>query len=175
MSFAFFNPFLTLFASHLILLPCHPVIPTMLLFNLYLLGLFWACYMLFICSIPVAQHYHWVNIHAVFGFLGPFHRFRASFAHFILLGILSPFHLLGHLQLISILHSHGFLLSLLGFPGPNYHILYFGVYGLFHQPLIYLILYFGILWPIFACFLFLIMPMSLPLLSLGSFGPACFL
>ena len=96
-------------------------------------------------------------------------------AYLILLGILDPFHLLGHPRFIPILHSHRFLLNLLGFPSLNYHILYFRVYGLFHQSFIYLILYFGLLWPILACFLFLIMFMGLPLISLGSFGPTCFL
>ena len=173
MGFSFSNPFLTLFASPLILLPFHLIIPAMLLFNLCLLGLFWACCILSFCSIPVAQHYHWAS--TILGFLGPFHCFRASLAHFILLSILDPFHLLGHPRFIPILHSHWFLLNLLGFPSPNYHILYFGVYGLFHQSFIYLILYFGLLWPILACFLFLIMFMGLPLISLGSFGPTCFL
>ena len=136
--FSFFNPFLTLFMSRLILLPCHPVIPTMLLFNLCLLGFFWACSMLSFNLILVARHYHWASTHAVLGFLGPFHCSQASLAHFILLGILD--HLLGHPQLIPILHSHGLLLSLLGFPTQITISFTFGVYGLFHQPLIYLIL-----------------------------------
>ena len=123
MGFSFSNPFLTLFASPLIILPCHLIIPAMLLFNLCLLGLFWACCILSFSSIPVAQHYHWAS--TILGFLGPFHCFRASLAHFILLSILDPFHLLGHPRPIPILHSHGLLLSLLGFPGPNYHIIYF--------------------------------------------------
>ena len=38
---------------------------------------------------------------------------------------LGPFYSFGHPQPILILHSHGFLLSLLGFPSPNYHILFF--------------------------------------------------
>ena len=176
MGFSFSNPFLTLFASCLILLPCHPIIPVMLLFNLCLLGLFWACYMLSFCSIPVAQHYYWASTHVVLSFLGPFHRFWASLAHFILLGIVSPFHLLGYPRSIPILHSHVlFLLSLLGFPSPNYHILYF--LGLLAFPptpyLLNSLLW--LLWPILAYFLFLIMPMGLPLLSLGSFRPTCFL
>ena len=123
--FSFTNPFLTLFASRLIHLSCHPVIPAMLLFNLWLLGLFWACCMLSFCPIPIAQHYHWASTHAVLGYLGTFHHSLASLAYFILLVILSPFHLLRHPQPIPILHSHGLLLSILGFPDPNYHILYF--------------------------------------------------
>ena len=161
--------------SRLILLPCHPVIPAMLLFNLCLLGFFWASCMLSFNLILVAQHYHWASTHAVLVFLGPFHCSQASLAHFILLGILGPFHLLGHPQLIPILHSHRLLLSLLGFPAQITISFTFGVYGLFHQPLIYLILLSELLQPILTCFLFLIMPIGLPLLSLGSFGPAYFL
>ena len=73
MGFSFSKPFLTLFASPLILLPCHLIIPAMLLLNLCLLGLFWAYCILSFCSIPVAQHYHWTS--TVLGFLGPFHSF----------------------------------------------------------------------------------------------------
>ena len=97
----------------------------MLLFDLCLLGLFWAYCMLFLCSILVTQYYHWAFTHAVLGFLGPFHSFRASLTHFILLGILGPFHFFGHPRPIPILHSHELLLIILGFPGPNYHILHF--------------------------------------------------
>ena len=159
----------------LTLLPCHSIIFVILLFNLYLLGFFWACCMFSFCSILVVQHYRRASSHAVLCFFGPFHCLRASLVHFILLGILNPFHLLGHHWAIPILHSHGFLLSLLGFLSPNCHILYFRGSWAFPPTLTYLILYFRLLWPIFACFLFLIMPIGLPLLSLSSFGPACFL
>ena len=125
MGLSFFNPSLNLFASRLTLLPRHPVVPTMLLFDLYLLGLFWACCMLSFCSIRVAQYYHWACTHVVLGFLGPFQRLRAPLGHFILLDILGPFHFLRHPQPIPILHSHGLLLSFLGFLGLSYHILYF--------------------------------------------------
>ena len=116
---------LPFFASRLILLSCHPDVPAMLLFDLCLLGLFWAYCMLFLCSILVTQYYHWAFTHAVLGFLGPFHSFRAFLTHFILLGILGPFHFFGHPRPIPILHSHELLLIILGFPGPNYHILHF--------------------------------------------------
>ena len=116
----------------LALLPCHSVTPAMLLFDLCLMGLFWACYMFSLCLIPVAWYYHWASIHAILGFLGPFHRFRVSLAHFISLGIFSPFHFLGYPWPIQILHSHGLLLNLLGFLSPNYHILYF--WGLWAFP-----------------------------------------
>ena len=122
---SFFNPSLNLFVDRLTLLPCHPVVPAMLLFDLCLLGLFWVCCMFSFSSIPIAQYYHWACTLAVLGFLGPFHRFRTPLAHFILLGILGPFHFLGHPRPIPIIHSYGLLLSLLSFPSLNYHILYF--------------------------------------------------
>ena len=124
-SLPFFNPSLNLFAGWLTLLPCYPIVLAMLLFDLCLLGLFWACCMFSLCSILVAQYYHWACTHAILGFTIPFHRFRAPLAHFILLGILGPSHFLGHPWPISILYSHGLLLSLLGFPGLSHHILYF--------------------------------------------------
>ena len=122
---SFFNPSLKFFAGRLTLLSCHPIIHAMLLFDLCLLGLFWACCMLSFCSIPIAQYYHWAHTHDVLGFLCPFHCFRAPLAHFILLDILSPFHFLRHPWPIPILHSHEFLLNLLGFSSPSYHIIYF--------------------------------------------------
>ena len=122
---SFFNPSFNLFASRLTLLPCYPIVLAMLLFDLCLLGLFWACCMLSFCSILVAQYYHWACTHAILGFTSPFHRFWAPLAHFILLGILGPSHFLGHPWPISILYSHGLLLSLLGFLGLSHHILYF--------------------------------------------------
>ena len=42
----------------------------------------------------------------------------AFLAHFIPLGILGPLHFLGHPWSIPLLHSHGLLLNLFGFPGP---------------------------------------------------------
>ena len=122
--FSFSNPFFAPFAGLLALLSCYSVIPVVLLFDPCLLNLFWACCMLSLCLIPVAQYYHWASIHAILGFLGPFHCFQASSAHLIFLGILGPFHPFGHPRPILILYSHGPLLSLLGFPGLNYHILY---------------------------------------------------
>ena len=82
------------------------------------------------------------------GTLEPFHRFWAPLSHFIFLGILGPFHhfqvplshsgsfvpfySFGHPRSIPILYSHGPLLSLLGFPDSNYHILYFWGLWAFH-------------------------------------------
>ena len=124
------------------------------------------------------------------GTLEPFHRFRAPLSHFIFLGILGPFHhfqvplshsgsfvpfySFGHPRSIPILYSHGPLLSLLGFPDSNYHILYFLGLWAFHQPLTHLIQYFGPLWLILT-FLHDILLIGLLFLSPGSFRPIFFL
>ena len=120
------------------------------------LCLFWACYMLSFCQIPIAQFYHWACTHVVLGFLGPFHRFWAPLSHFILLGILDPFHRfwapLSHLfslgrprpvcfpwassALFLTSHHHGLLLNSLGFPGPIMLFLILGVLGLAINPLL---------------------------------------
>ena len=63
----------------------------MLSFNLYLLGLLWAYYMLFFYSVHVAQYFCWAYSHTILSFLGPFHSFEA-FAYFISLGILGQFY-----------------------------------------------------------------------------------
>ena len=69
--------------------------------------------------------YCWACAYAILGFISPFHSFGAPLAQFYSFGCPRP---------IPILPSHWLLLSLLGFPGPNYHTLYFGVYKLFHHP-----------------------------------------
>ena len=89
--FSFSNPFFAPFVSLLTLLPCHFITLAMLLYDQCLLGLFWTYCMLSLYLIPMAQYYHWASIHAILGFLGLFHRFQASLAHFISLGILGPF------------------------------------------------------------------------------------
>ena len=96
------------------------------------------------------------------GFLGPFLSSWASSAHFLFLDILGPF---------LILHSHGLLLTFLGFPDPITISFTFGVHGFSINPLLTNFIILGLLWPIFAS----ILPMGLLLLSLGSFMPTCFL
>ena len=146
----------------------------MLLYDSCLLGSFWAYCILSLCLIPLAQYYHWASIHTILGFLDPFLCFWASLAHLILLGILGPLLSLGHPQPVSFswassthFYSHGPLLSLSGFPDPNYHFFYFWDSWAFHQPLTHLIHYFEPLWSILAYFLFHIMPMGLLLLFFG--------
>ena len=117
-----FNSFFTLFTSLLAFLPCHSVIPAILIIWLMLARPFLGLLYIFLWLILVAQYYHRASIHAVLGFLGPFHPF-------------------GHPQPISfpwasLVYSNssflGLLLSILGFFDPNYHILYF--WGLWAFP-----------------------------------------
>ena len=104
-----------------------------------------------------------LGLHSCYlGFLDPFHYLRASFAHFFILG---------HPWPILTLHSHGFLLTLLDFPSPITIFFTFGVNGLSINPLLTYVITLGLRRPILA----FILPMSLLLLSLGSFRPACFL
>ena len=161
-AFSFSNPSFAPFIGLLALLPYHFVIPAMLLYDPCLLDSFWACCKLSLCLILVAQYYHWASTHTILGFLDPFHCFWASLAHLILLDIPNPFPFLG---IIGPFYSHGPLLSLLGFPGPNYHIPYFWGSWAFH--LTHLIHCFRPIWPILACFLFYIMPIGLLLLFFG--------
>ena len=164
MDLSFFNPTFTFFVGQLTPLPCCPVVSAMLSFDLCWLGLFWACCTLSFYSVPVAQYYCWACTHAVLGFLGPFYS-------------------LGHLLAVSfprasLAHSNPSFLwgfaKFFGLPPPKLpYPLLSGFIGFFTNP-IYLVPYFGLLKPIFACFPFLIMPMGLLLLS-GSFRPTCFL
>jgi len=83
----------------------------MLPLDLYLLSLIWACHVLFLYSIHIAEYFYWVNSHVISGSLGPYHSF-------------------GHPWPIPFLHSHKPLLHLLGFLSPI-TILYFqGFVGL---------------------------------------------
>ena len=110
--FSLFSPLFAPFISLLVFLSCHPVILVVVLFDSCLLGLFWVCCMLFFHLIIVTQHCHWVCIHATW----------ASLTHFIAYGLPRPISsslgLLGHPRPIPILHFHGLLLILLGFPDP---------------------------------------------------------
>ena len=162
-------------AGRLTLLPCHLVIPTMLLFDLCQLGLFLGllyAFLLLNSSSPVLS----LGLYSCFfGLPWPISSLLSSLAHFILLGIPDLFHFLGHPWPIPILHSHGLLLSILSFPSPSYHIIYFRGLQAFPPTPIYLIPSFGFLQPILACFPFLIMPMGLLLLFSGFFGSVFFI
>ena len=165
MGLSFFNPTFTLFVGRLTFLPYHLVVSAMLLFDLCLLGLLWACCTLSFCSVPVGQYYRWACTHAVLGFLGPFYSFghprpvsfpRASPAHS---NLSFPWAFVKSFGLSQPKLPYPLLSGFIGFPT---------------NP-ICLVSSFGLLRPIFAYFPFLIMPMGLLLLFSGSFGPACFL
>ena len=115
------------------------------------------------------QYSHWIYTYATLGFLGPLHCLWSLLSHSFLLGHpwpnCFPLTSLAH---FLILHSHGFLLTLLGFPSPITLSFIFEAHGLFIN---FLLSYFsssGLLRSILT-FLYHIMPMSLLLLSLGSF------
>ena len=104
--------------------------------------------------------------------------------HYIACGLLCPISFLfGHpwpicfpwasMAHFLILHSHGLLLTLLGFPNPITLSFILGAHGLSINLLLFYFITLSLLWPILT-FLHHIMPMSLLLLSLGSFRPICF-
>ena len=152
------------FVGQLVYLPCHSIAFAMLPLDLCLLGLFWACHALFFYSIHVAQCFYWVNPYTILAFLSPFYYF----------GILDPLYPFGHPWPILFLHSHKLLLHHLGFPDLITTPFAFKACWPLYQPHL-LIHFFRFLWPIFACFPFLIIPMGLLLPCLGSLGPVCFL
>ena len=112
--------------------------------------------------------------HVTLGFLDPLHCLWAPLSHFFLLGnpwsICFPWASLAH---FLILHSHGLLLTLLGFSGPTTLSFIIGTHGFSINPLLFYFITLGLLWPILT-FLYHIMPMGLLLFSLGSFRPTCF-
>ena len=86
------------FVDQLVLLPHSYIASAMVSLNLCLLGLLWACHVLFFLLVYITQYFCLVSFHIILGFLGPFYSF-------------------GHPWPISFLHSHGFLLNLSGFFG----------------------------------------------------------
>ena len=124
--------------------------------------------------VPFYSFRHPRSVSSLSGSFVPFYSFGHPQPVSSLSGSFVPFYSFRHPRPIPILYSHGPLLSLLGFPGPNYHILYFWGLWAFHQLLTYLIQYFVPLWPILA-FLHHILPMGLLFLSPDSFRPVCLL
>ena len=115
--------------------------------------------------LPMTQCGHWIYTHATLGFLitllvDPFVLFIsywASSTHFL------------------IMHSHEFLLTLLGFHYPITLSFILGAHRLFINALLSLLrITSGLLWPILT-FLHHILPMGLLFLSPDSFRPVCFL
>ena len=145
--FPLFSPFFTPSIILLSLLPCHSTIPTVVLFNLCLLGLFWAYCMLFsqwssmvigsILMLPWAFLIHYIAC----GLLVPFLSQWTSLSHLLSLGILSPF----SNSTFPWVFTNSF-----GLPWPNYRILHPWGSWTFHQPLTFLLHYFR---PIVAPFL----------------------
>ena len=122
----------------------------------------------------MTQYSFWIYTHTALGFLDPLHYLWAPLSHFFLLRqpwpICFPWAFSAH---FLILHSHGLLLTLLGFPNPITLSFILGAHGLSINPLLFYFIALGLLWPILT-FLYHIMPMGLLLLSLGSFRPICF-
>ena len=158
LSFAWLWAFLPLaysfapFVDLLPFLPYHSTIPTVMLFDLCLLGLF-----------------HWIYTHVTLGFLVPLHCLWAPLSHVLLLGhplpICFPWSFLVH---FLILYSHGFLLTLLDFLGPITISFIFEAHAFSINPLLSHFITSGLLWPILT-FLHHKMPMGLLFISLGSF------
>ena len=166
-----FSPLFAPFVNLLPFLPCYSVIPTVVLFDLCLLGLFWACYILFFHLIIVTQHCHWVCIHATWVFLTYSIAYKLPWPISSSLGILGPLFFLGHPWPIPTLHSHGLLLTFLGFLVPIIISFTFGVHGLSINPLLTYFITLSLPQPILT----FILLMGLLLFSLGSFKPTCFL
>ena len=97
--------------------------------------------------------------------------FGLSWPITLLVGSFGPFlYPWASLKHFLILHSHGFLLTLLGFPNPIVLSFILGARGLSINPLLFYFITSGLLWLILT-FLHHIMLMSLLLLSLGSSRP----
>ena len=166
-----FSPLFVPSVSLPMFLPCHSIIPIAVLFNPCLLCLFQAYYMDFLQwpSILIGfilmplWGFFW-PIMLVLGSFGPFLPPWASLVYFLPFGILDP---------LPSLHSHRFLLTLLGFSNPITISFILGVHGLFINPLLSYFITLDLLWSILT-FLHCIMPMGLLLISLGSFRPICF-
>ena len=105
-----FPSFSSFFAPSVILLPFlsyHFVVPAMVLFDQCLLGLFWACCMFISQLVTMTQYSHWIYTSCYFGLSWPITLLVGSFGPF-----LPPWASSAH---FLILHSHEFLLTLLGF------------------------------------------------------------
>ena len=122
----------------------------------------------------MTQYGYWIYTHAILGFLNPLHCLWAPLSHFFLLEhpwpICFPWAFLAH---FLTLQSHGLLLTLFCFLGPISSSFIYGAHGFSINLLLSYFIILGLLWSILT-FLLHIMPISLLLLSLGSFRPICF-
>ena len=173
--FSLFNSFFAHSVDLLAFLPCHYVIPAMVLLGLCLLCFFWAC-----CMLSLLLKYSGLvlslGLHSCFfGLFNPFHCLRVSLANFFLLGHPRPI----SFPRASLAHSNSIFPCVFaksfGLFRPNYYILHLWGLWVFHQPFTHLIHCFEPICPILACFLSHIMLVSLLLSFLGSSRPTCFL
>ena len=116
MGLSSFNPAFTLFVGRLTPLPHCPVISDMLSFDLCLLGLSWA-YCIFFLLLSSSSPVLLLGLYSCY--------FGLPWPVSSLWGSLGPFYSFRHPWPVSILHSHGLLLSILGFLGLDYYIFYF--------------------------------------------------
>ena len=161
-----FLPFSSLFAPSvglLVFLPRHPAVFAVVLFDSCLLGLFWVCCMLFFYLIMVTHHCYWVFIHATWTFL----------TYYIACWLPWLISLIGNPQPIFNFAFTWVFTNFFGLLWPSYHILHLWSSWVSINPLFTYFITLGLLWPILT-FLHHIMPMSLLLISLGSFRPTCF-
>ena len=103
------------FVGRPMFLPRHSIAPAMLPLDLCLLGLFWACHVLFSYSIHIVQCFCLVNPHTILGFLDPLYSFGHPWPTLFLWASLAH----------SILTFPWAFVTFFGLPWPNYHILYF--------------------------------------------------
>ena len=142
-AFLSFSPLFVPSVSLPMFLPCHSIILTAVLFDSCLLGLFQAYYMPFLQWLSILIGFILMPLWGFFwpitllvSSFGPFLPPWASLTHFL------PFGILG---LLPSLHSHGFLLTLSGFPSPITISFILGVHGLFINPLLSYFITLGLL------------------------------
>ena len=181
MGFPLFSPLFALTVILLPFLPCHSAISIVVLFDPCLLVLFLGLLHVLL-SIGYNDPVWSLDLYSCYCglswpitlLMGSFNPFLSPLAHFFLLGhpqpICFPWASSAH---FLILHSHGLLLTLFSFPDPITVSFILGAHGLSINPLLSYFVTLVLLWPILT-FLHHIMPMSLLLLSLGSFRPICF-
>ena len=147
-----FNPLFAPSAILLSFLSYHSAIPAVVSFDPCLLSFFWACCLFFSQWLSMVFR---LFIKLLASSCVPFLSSWASLAHFL------------------ILHTHGILLTLLGFLSPITLSFILGVYGLSINSLLFYFITSSLLWPILT-FLHHITSMGLLFLSPGSFRPICF-
>ena len=140
MGFPLFNPFFAPSVVLLPFLPYHSTVPTMVLFDPCLLGLFGPTVCSFLNDSIWLLDLYWgyfglsQSITLLVGSFVPFLSSWVSLAHLLSLGILGPF----SNSTFSWAFTNSFRL-----PWPNYLIFHLGGSWAFHQPLTFLLHYLG--------------------------------